>query len=548
MANPTIRFKRGSQSAFSAVGLNTGEPAFITDEFNFYIGVDGTNPNNKFFGSSRYWKKETASVGGGVNLFGSHAVGVAGTSITLAAPDSVGTAVTYTFPATPTADFFLKTNGTGTLSWSNSLGSVSADQFVVGLATFTNAVDFLLDTNSHSSVGGAVTFTGGVGVAKNLNVGGDFTVTGISTFTGEVTFKGGTINLGDANTDNVVFAADVNSNILPNTDATFDIGSGGDSKRWRHASFSGIGTFATGAVVDGIQIGITATNEIDTSSGNLILDSAGGTVSVTDHLSVTGVSTFTGVVNVNNAVRVGAGLSVVGVSTFSNSISVTAGEATFASATVSDLTSGRVVLAGTSGALQDDASLTYSDASGLVVANSGINVTGVSTFSTDLVVGGDVRINGNDIRDSGGTAAITFDGSGNTTVTGNLTVSGSTTQVNTTSLTVEDTLIELAKVDGNAPSSDVNKDIGLLFHYFDTAARLAAVYWDDSESRVVLASRISESSGVLTVDSGFYADVEFKGLFVTDTAGSGEAVISHTTIGGVTGRHLQNIIVDGGTF
>jgi hypothetical protein len=109
--------------------------------------------------------------------------------------------------------------------------------------------------------------------------------------------------------------------------------------------------------------------------------------------------------------------------------------------------------------------------------------------AADLVVGGDIRVNGNDIKDGGGTAAITFDGSGNTTITGNLNVNGSTTQVNTTTLTIEDNLIELGKVDGSAPISDLNKDVGILLHYFDDAARLSAVYYDDSVSRVVLASK-----------------------------------------------------------
>lgn len=538
MANPSLRFKRGTQSAFNSVGLQTGEPAFITDDYNFYIGLDGSSATNKYFGSARYWTKETASTGSGVNL-------VEGTNngahfITLASPASVGVAVTYYFPAANGAVSSVLTNdGSGNLSWASG----SANAVFTGIATFNTT---LLDINSDVDISGITTVSnttdsttkdngslvieGGVGIEKSLNVGGNFKVSGISTFVGAVTFEGGTITLGDANTDNVVFNADVNSSILPNTDATFDIGDASVSKRWRHASFSGVGTFATGAVIDAIQIGITATNEIDTSSGVLILDSAAGQVQITDDLSVTGVSTFTGAIDANG----GADIS--------------GGETTLSSATVSDLTAGRVVLAGTSGSLVDDSSLTFTDAAGLVVANSGINVTGVSTFSTDLVVGGDVIINGNDIKDGGGTAAITFDGSGNTTITGNLNVNGSTTQVNTTTLTIEDNLIELGKVDGNAPSSDLNKDIGMLLHYFDSAARLGAVYYDDSVSRVVLASRVGESSGVLTVDAGYYANVELQGLFVTDTAGSGEAVISYATIGGVTARHLQNITVDGGTF
>jgi hypothetical protein len=52
-------------------------------------------------------------------------------------------------------------------------------------------------------------------------------------------------------------------------------------------------TFA-GATLDGIQVGITAANEIDTISGNLTIDSSGGTVTVDDDLIVTGNITING--------------------------------------------------------------------------------------------------------------------------------------------------------------------------------------------------------------------------------------------------------------
>ena len=45
-----------------------------------------------------------------------------------------------------------------------------------------------------------------------------------------------------------------------------------------------------------MQIGISNDNEIDTASGNLTIDSAGGQIIVDDHLSVTGVSTFSDVI------------------------------------------------------------------------------------------------------------------------------------------------------------------------------------------------------------------------------------------------------------
>ena len=662
MAAPVLQFKRGLLSALPA--LRAGEPGFATDSSDFYIGLTSQSVNNKFFGSARYWTKETTSVGSAVRL-------VEGTDnganyVELKSPDSVATTVTYTLPGAHGANGTVLTqDGSGNLSW--VAGSVNA--VFTGISSFTDT------TESDNTTNGSLIISGGVGIAKNLNVGDDLTVSnngtvtgiltvastadiglqvnggvdidknvniagseyigadlyvaGISTFVGTVTFEGGTINLGDSDTDNINVAGEFVSDLTPNANDTYDIGING--KAWRNANFSGVGTFAAGSVADAIQIGITAAAEIDTSAGDLTLDSAGGQVIIDDNLSVAGVSTLTGGAAVNN-IQVGISsaseidtssgnlvLDSAGGNTFvednlhvtgslfaTGTITQASGEATFASATVSDLTAERVVLAGTSGALIDSAQLTYSD-DGLTVGAGGINVTGVSTFSAAVVVGGDLRVNGNDlqasdgqtnitmtsntlttvagdlkvtgndIQDSGG-VAITFDGSqnvttggdltvggndikasdgttsitlsnttgnvgisSNLTVTGNLYVNGSTTQVNTTSLTVEDALIEVGLVDGSAPGSDLNKDLGLLLNYYDGSAKKAAVYWDDSVSRMVVAAEVSESSNVLTAST--YAAFEIGSLYVNDCAG-GSQVISCT---GDT-RNLENITIDAGSF
>ena len=52
-------------------------------------------------------------------------------------------------------------------------------------------------------------------------------------------------------------------------------------------------TFA-GVTADAIRIGVTAAGEIDTASGNLTIDSAGGTVTIDDNLTVTGDLTVSG--------------------------------------------------------------------------------------------------------------------------------------------------------------------------------------------------------------------------------------------------------------
>lgn len=62
-------------------------------------------------------------------------------------------------------------------------------------------------------------------------------------------------------------------------------------------------TFA-GVTADDIKVGVTASNEIDTSSGNLIIDSAGGTVQVDDNLTVTGNLTVNGTTTTVNSTTV----------------------------------------------------------------------------------------------------------------------------------------------------------------------------------------------------------------------------------------------------
>ena len=75
-------------------------------------------------------------------------------------------------------------------------------------------------------------------IIGNLDVGGNLTVTGTTTF------NGGTITLGDAATDNVVFAADVDSSIIPDDDDTYDLGSSG--QQWRDIYIDG------SAYIDGL--------------------------------------------------------------------------------------------------------------------------------------------------------------------------------------------------------------------------------------------------------------------------------------------------------
>ena len=98
-----------------------------------------------------------------------------------------------------------------------------------------------------------------------------------------------------------------------------------------------------------------------------------------------------------------------------------------------------------------------------------------------------------------------------TTVSGNLTVLGTTTQINSTSLTVEDAIIELGLVDGAAPGSNTAIDFGIIANYHDgSQARKSAFFWDETHQGWSVANIVSETGQVLTPSGD---DIDFHLLY-----------------------------------
>jgi hypothetical protein len=272
MAAPVLQFKRGLLA--NLPGLRAGEPGFTTDSYDLYVGISSQTSTNKFFGSHRYWRKETTSTGSGVNL-------VEGTSngsgyITLKAPDSLVGVGTYVLPDTNSIidGYFLKVASDGSLSWDTAGGTngtftnprfvgvttvsetsfdVNADSDFSGITTFSNTTDNTLgDANT-----GAVQIDGGLGINKNVTIGAGLSVSGQSHFIGTATFYGGQINLGDSDGDNISVAGEFVSNLVPNATNTYDLGLIG--KRWRNGYYSGNVDITGNLNVDGnVTIGGTA--------------------------------------------------------------------------------------------------------------------------------------------------------------------------------------------------------------------------------------------------------------------------------------------------
>ena len=175
---------------------------------------------------------------------------------------------------------------------------------VSGIATYKDTTDNTLgDADT-----GAVRIDGGLGVNKNVTVGGNLNVQGYSELVGVVTFRGGTINIGDADTDDVNVGGEFISSLIPNDDATYTLGS--SSKRWRDGIFSGIVTtnnlYASGittTVLFNVGVGgtvITTTETglvgINSTAPTVTLD-VGGTINSSTDVTINGTSVLTTATN-----------------------------------------------------------------------------------------------------------------------------------------------------------------------------------------------------------------------------------------------------------
>ena len=181
-----------------------------------------------------------------------------------------------------------------------------------------------------------------------IGVGTEQVRVGVTTVT---TFNAtGHVTLGDANTDNIVLNGEINSNVIPNTNIAYDLGS--STKKW----------------------GNLYINKITAGGGNTIIDDD----ITTRNLSVTGLSTFTGNIDANGDLDVD-GATSLDATTVDGLLDINAGGQanTFK---VEDLTDNRIVIAGSGGELEDSGNLTF-DGSTLVV-------TGDGTFSGNVSIAG----------------------------------------------------------------------------------------------------------------------------------------------------------------
>ena len=188
--------------------------------------------------------------------------------------------------------------------------NVGGSNFSVAHASGNTVVGGTLQVNGNTTLGNATSDT--VQTTGNLTVGGNLTVSGTTTSVNSTTttLTDPVIELAKdtASADGLdrgvrfkwhngsavkdgFFGFDIQTqrfSFTPDEDL-----SGGEnaSAPWGDLNIGDI--YGTGATLDNVRVAVTAAGEIDTSSGNLTLDSAGGTVVVDDNLNVTGTVTLT---------------------------------------------------------------------------------------------------------------------------------------------------------------------------------------------------------------------------------------------------------------
>jgi len=139
----------------------------------------------------------------------------------------------------------------------NSNSATSANPVITGIASFPDGSAAAPSITNTGDTNTGIFF--GAADQVDISVGGTGIVSVTSTglgVTGNITATG-SITMGDAATDNITFNADVNSNFIPNTHNSFDLGQ--DTQSWR-SLYLGTSVIFEGTGVDAHETSLVVAN------------------------------------------------------------------------------------------------------------------------------------------------------------------------------------------------------------------------------------------------------------------------------------------------
>ncbi len=395
----------------------------------------------------------------------------------------------------------LATNGshTGITATYDDAGDGAIDLALVTENVQDIVAGQLVTNGSHSGI--AATYDDGGDGAIDLNVA-DFTITLGGDLTGNVTIT------------------DLASATLTATVAADSVA---------------LGTDTTGSYISTIA---GTSNEVEVSGSGA--ETATVTVGLPADVTVT-TSLTTPLVNVSGASIVMEGATA---NDFETTLTVTDPTAdrtiTFADAT------GTVITTGNAGALLDGTTATTQSASdnSTKLATTAYVDTGLNALSSDSITDadGDTKIQveeGSDediIRfDTAGSERMTIAADGTVTITGDLTVNGTTTEISSTTITVDDKNIEIGSV---ASPSDTTADGGGLTL---KGATDKTWNWVNSTDAWTSSEHIDLASG-----KAFY--VAGASVLNATTLGSAVVASSLTSVGTLTALTVSGIATFSGTI
>ena len=306
--------------------------------------------------------------------------------------------------------------GSVSLNWSDLfLDSGAVVNFDNGNVTLTHESGKIVTSGD---VSGSVFTTGSFG---RLELAGDAVINGNLTF-------------GDANTDSVSFGAEIDSNLIPNEDDTYDLGSA--TKAWQDLFLEG-------------DITLTDAGSVKTSAGNLTVDSEAANLVLDGHTGVDIDATNSGKVSIDGAGGIDIGVaSDVAIDIDSSTLDIDA--------------SGNVTIDASGGSIN------------IGGGSSGRAIT-IGHTTSEVTIGDNITV------------------SGNATITGNLDVNGTLTTIDTANLSVKDQLIFAA-----SGSSASNLDAGLLVQSGSVAGSGSAFYHDINSERWAVAKSVAEGQTAVT--------------------------------------------------